>query len=454
MSAERKHWHFGVLSFTGSGHLNPFIALSQHLRDQGHRVTFFEKPKIEKRVRDAGLDFCPIGSPDSPFKSKQPNAHAGLLSELSTLRFNLRRIEHDLAMYLRETPSLLTHAGVNVLLVNEIALTGPTLAELLGLPYFVLSTSVPHNFGWNAYPWFSGYRFSRSWFSHLENLLLEVTAVRMRGPLCRALNKSRIKLGLDAVRGVSRNYPPLAQITPLPEWLDLPRRSVPEYFHYTAPFVRRGTRPDADFPWDRLDGRPIIYASLGTTRNVQPAIFHLIADACQNMERQLVISLGGRFDPSAFSNLPGNPLVVKYAPQVELLKLADLAITHGGPNTTFEALMAGKPMIAIPIAYDQPAIAARLERLGIAVVLPIMRLSADRIRTAVEEVLRNRCYHDAALEMQKKLRSLNGIERAAEIVEAGLEKYAANQANNRALRDPARPLFAPNAMKDPSIASH
>ena len=61
MPIEPKKWHFGVLSFTGTGHLNPLILLSQQLRDRGHKITFFEKAKIENRVRQAGLEFCPIG---------------------------------------------------------------------------------------------------------------------------------------------------------------------------------------------------------------------------------------------------------------------------------------------------------------------------------------------------------------------------------------------------------
>ena len=136
---------------------------------------------------------------------------------------------------------------------------------------------------------------------------------------------------------------------------------------------------------------------------------------------QLVISLGGRFDPEIFADLPGNP-VTRYAPQLELLKLAKVVITHGGPNTVFESLMEGKPMVAIPLAHDQPAVSARLARLKIAEVLPVMRLSAKRIRTAVKRVLDSPKYRDAAVKMQAKLQSLQGLERAVELIEGALEK--------------------------------
>lgn len=428
MPAERKRWHFGVLSFTGTGHLNPFLDLSRHLKERGHRVTFFEKPKIQDRVRQSGLEFFPIGEESSPFRSDGPTSHnANLLSDFFELRFNLRRISYELKTYLESTPPSLVQTGVDTLLIDEIALTGPTLAQLLGVPYFIISTSVPHNFGWNAYPWFSGYRYSASWLSGLKNALVEVSAVNVHGPIRRVLNTYRRRLGLGPVQEVARLYPALAQITQLPQFLDFPRNTLPANFHYTGPFANGIARPTVDFPWDSLDGRPLIYASLGTTRNVQPGIFRMIAMACQNLDLQLVISLGGRFDPNAFADLPGNPLVTRYAPQLELLKLAKVVITHGGSNTVFEALMEGKPMVAIPLALDQPAVAARLARLNVAVVLPVMRLSAKRIRTAVIKLLQDPSYHRAALKLQTKIRSLRGLESAVQLIEGELEKQAAHR---------------------------
>ena len=435
MLCDGHKWHFGVLSFTGTGHLNPLILLSQELRDRGHMVTFFEKPKIEARIRQAGLDFVPIGAEVSRLKRKSsPGSQTGLWSDISTLRFNLKRISRDLELYLRDTPSALLRAGVDVLLINEIALTGPTLAQLLRLPYFIISTSVPHNFGWNGYSQFSGYRYSTTMISEVQRALLEVSALRVRGPIRRVLDRYRRHQGLGPLKEMASRYPALAQISQLPHCLDFRRISYPDNFHYTGPFAKESTRPEVDFPWHRLDGRPIIYASLGTTRNVQPKVFRLIAEACKDLDHQLVISLGGRLDPDRFADLPGNPVVTGYAPQLELLKLAEVVITHGGPNTVFEALMEGKPMVAIPLAYDQPAIAARLARLGIAEVLPIMRLSAKRIRSAVTSLLSESSYRNAAAKIQATLQSLHGLDRAVAVIEVALERHLRNSASIRGLQ--------------------
>lgn len=430
MPAERQRWHFGVLSFTGTGHLNPLISLAQELKNRGHKVTFFEKPKIEDRVRQAGLEFCPIVANRFSHRQKKPLRNkSGIWSDISTLRFNLSRIVHDVGSFLQETPPALQQAGVNALIINEIALTGPTLAQILNLPYFIISTSVPHNFGWNAFPWFSGYRYSSSLFSAVQNAFLEISALRLRGPIRRALDAYRRKAGLGPVREIQKVFPWLAQITQLPRCLDLPRITFPNNFYYAGPFVNAAARPTVEFSWDRLDGRPIVYASLGTTRNVRPEIYRLIAEGCQDLGVQLVISLGGRFEPEQFSDLPGRPLVTRFAPQLELLRIARIAITHGGPNTVFESLMEGKPMIAIPLAHDQPAVAARLARLKIAEILPVMRLSAKQIRAAVIKLLNDRSYRDAAVEMQTKLQSVHGVECAVGVIEDALAKYAACQSD-------------------------
>jgi len=260
----------------------------------------------------------------------------------------------------------------------------------------------------------------------IETALFEVSALRMRGPVRRALDEYRRQLGLGPVKQARQSFPELAHITQLPKCLDLPRSGLPSNFHYAGPFANRAARPHAEFPWSHLDGRPVIYMSLGTTRNVQAFVFQLVSEACRDLDLQLVISLGGRFDPNTFHDLPGNPLVTKYAPQLELVRLATIVITHGGPNTVFETLMEGKPMVAIPLAHDQPAIAARLARLGIAEVLPVMRLTVVKIRGAVTRVMNDPTYRCAAVKMQAELHSLHGLQRAVDVIEETIEKLTAN----------------------------
>ena len=427
MHASQPVRHFGVLPFTGTGHLIPFLALGQELRRRGHRVTFFEKSKIRERVSQAGFEFVAIAEKPPYARERLVDHRSGLRQEIANLRFNLDRIGSDIRHYLLQTPAILRRSGVDALIVNEIALTAPTVAQTLELPYFLISTSVPHSFGWKFSSWFLGYRYSASCLSWLQSAYLELSVLRVRGPIGRLIDQQRRQLGFGPSREIPRDFPPLAHLTQMPACLDRPHASLPTNFHYAGPFVSLPERPPVPFPWERLDGRPIIYASLGTTRNVQIFVLRKIAEGCKDLNVQLILSLGNRFEPAELGELAGQPLVVKYAPQLEILKIARAVITHGGANSVFEALLEGKPMIVIPQAYDQPAMAERLAQLHIAETLPVMRLSARMIRDAVTKVLHDRSYQDAAQRMQVIMSPPRGTERAARIIETCLDRYESSR---------------------------
>jgi len=118
--------------------------------------------------------------------------------------------------------------------------------------------------------------------------------------------------------------------------------------------------------------------------------------------------------------LPGSPLVVGYAPQLELLKKATLTITHAGMNTTLESLTNGVPMVAIPIANDQPGIAARIAWTGAGEVVPLSQLSVPRLRAAIQRVLTEDSYKNNASRLQEAIRRAGGVGRAADIIEQAI----------------------------------
>src|ERR1700722_18411578 len=144
--------HFGVLSYKGTGHLNPLISLSRQLVARGHRVTLFQHPELERQVRACGLEFFPIDVPGSSpaGQHRESTNQRKPRTRIGEIAYRLRRIEIDMEAFLREYPAAIRDAGVDTLIMGEITLSGPTLAEILRLPYFIISTSIPHNFGWDA----------------------------------------------------------------------------------------------------------------------------------------------------------------------------------------------------------------------------------------------------------------------------------------------------------------
>ena len=413
---------FGAFCFPATGHINPMTALARCLEMRGHEVTLFGIADVEERVRAAGIRFHRIGVKDFPLGSLRAlDERLAGLNGLSALRFTLQRVRASARMVLRDGPQAAREAGVDVLLVDEAEFAG-SVADHLGLPWISVALLPPLLDDDRFPPFWLGWSVGIGPLSRLRNRLAIQALLRLGSPIFTDVNRQRQAWGLKPFQKSEDALSPLAQITQLPEALEFPiRGEKPSGLHYTGPFVNAQQRPVIDFPWDRLDGRPLIYASLGTLQNGSAAIFRKIAEACADLDAQLLISLGGGLDPARLGPLSGAPLVVRFAPQLEILKRADLVITHAGINTVLESLSEGVPLVAIPLGNDQPGVAARLKARRAGVAVSRHRLTAARLRQAIRLVLEDRQYRDSALELQQILRKLDGPALAADIIEQVLQ---------------------------------
>jgi MGT family glycosyltransferase len=143
----------------------------------------------------------------------------------------------------------------------------------------------------------------------------------------------------------------------------------------------------------------------------------MIAEACAGLDLQLVISLGGGQDPALLQDLPCDPIVVGYAPQLDLIQRSALTISHGGLNTVLESLTQGVPMVVLPVAYDQPGVGARVEWAGVGRSIPVGRLTVERLRSAVRAVLDAPVYRERAAKLQSSIEDADGLNRAADLIE-------------------------------------
>jgi MGT family glycosyltransferase len=182
---------------------------------------------------------------------------------------------------------------------------------------------------------------------------------------------------------------------------------------------------DFEFPWQRLTGNPIVYASMGTLQNGLVAIFRAIAKAAVEFKKfQFVLAVGGQLDPEQVGDVPTNVMVVRHAPQIEILKRSSLCITHAGLNTVLESLSNGVPMVALPITNDQPGVAARIANKNLGVVMSPSEASPESFAAAIKRVLGDTRILDNVRRMQKAIRSTDGLSAAADILETafGLEE--------------------------------
>ena len=132
---------------------------------------------------------------------------------------------------------------------------------------------------------------------------------------------------------------------------------------------------------------------------------------------QLVLSLGDQLDPEQIGPLPTNTIMVKRAPQLELLKRASVCITHAGLNTALETLAQGVPQVAIPVTVDQPGVAARIAEKKTGLAVPLKELTVSRLSLLLDQVLNDSTYRDNARYFQKVIAKTNGLSKAADLLE-------------------------------------
>ncbi len=399
-----------------SGHLNPTLALGSELQRRGFRVAWFGVPDGEARVRAAGLEFVTVGADAFPPGTvARLMRRQGELTGLAAMRWILDCLRKEGLVHMRDLPQAWAGWGAEGALIDQVYHGAASAAQAAGLPYLTLCSALPVHTDLGVPPFATTWRHRPGRWARLRNglgMLPQLPAYRAYvGPL----NVARRHRGLGPLTARNMGESTRAVIAQLPAALEFPGRRFPPHYHLTGPWVRPGTRETVPFPFDRLDGRPLVYASMGTLQNRILDIFRTIAEACAPLEVQLVLALGGA-DADLPGPLPGNPIVVPFAPQLELLKRAALAITHAGLNSALESLMFGVPLVALPVANDQPGVASRIRHHGAGEIVALRRLQPGHLREVIERVLGGPAYREAARRLQRELAATDGVRLAADLV--------------------------------------
>lgn len=332
--------HFGIFSLAATGHLNTMFPLGYELKRRGHKVTFLSNSEAQIPVQKAGLNFCQVYSPINENQIIQRQSTSAILEPID----RLKDIQHTLQKFatiaktrLQKAPKIIQEQKINALVIDASVFEGGTIADYLNLPYVTVFCMLPFYQDLTIPPITTTWQYNPALWTKLRNRTAYGLINYLARPVWQVIYQYRSLWNLPAYSHTNDMFSKLAMITRhIPEF-EFPRQ-LPPHFHFTGSFHTSITRPHVAFPFEKLNNKFLIYASMGTLQNHRDYVFQTIAEACTNLDAQLVLSLGGGLDPEALPNLPGNPLVVKYAPQLELLQKASLNITHAGLNTTLESL--------------------------------------------------------------------------------------------------------------------
>jgi zeaxanthin glucosyltransferase len=416
----------GFVSMPISGHLNPMTALARKLQSRGHEVVFIGVPDAEPTARAANLNFVPFCEKEYPVGSIA-KAYGGVakLHGDDVVRYALREISPRLLKAaLEQLPEKMAETGVEALVLDTIYFFLELVPMRLGLPYAHICSALHLDFS-GVTP---NCLFSWPYQTTPEALARNLEGLKKTGgflaPVLAVAKSYAEKHGLD----IDWNDPAatqskLAIITQTPREFDFPISNWPLQFHYAGPFHDGNGREQVSFPWESLTGAPLIYASMGTLLNGKGIVYRTILEAVRRSpETQLVLSVGNNVSLDDLGTIPSNAIVVQKAPQLELLKRAALCITHAGLNTALEALAQGIPMVAIPIGFDQPGVAARIAYHRVGEFVEVENLTVEHLSELIQRVRKNPSYRLRARYFQKMIAQTRGLDVAAYAIEQAFQK--------------------------------
>jgi UDP:flavonoid glycosyltransferase YjiC (YdhE family) len=206
---------------------------------------------------------------------------------------------------------------------------------------------------------------------------------------------------------------PWLNLTIYPSELDYPRsRPLGPTWRNLETSVRA-----TDAPWSppEQDGRALVYLSLGSLGSADVELMRRLVAELADTPYRFVVSKGPQH---AEYELAENMVGEEFLPQTSVLPHVDAVITHGGNNTTTECMWFGKPILVLPIFWDQHDNAQRVHETGYGIRMSTYGFGAGELAAGLEHVLANEPLRAQCTAAGERLRERPGTELAADLIEA------------------------------------
>jgi MGT family glycosyltransferase len=383
--------------FPGHGHVNPTLPVIAELVRRGEKVDYYCVEDFRSAVESTGARFKPLGAATLKLATMDPMAGMFRLGEV------VAEVTHDLLPELLET---LGRDRPDYVIYDTMTPWGPLVAQSLGIPAVALwpiLAMLPER----APP------TAALLLAHgLGALARNVRSLRRRAELtaetARCFGVERLRLA-----NVLSN-PAACNIVFTSERFQLRRELLDQRFHFVGATLSEPDDPT--FPLATLDGKRVIYASLGTVFNDDATFFRTLFAAFDGTDDRLVIAAGNRTALTALGPIPTNCIVRPHVPQLAVLERAALFFTHGGMSSISGALWHEVPMLVRPRGGDQFVNARRIEQLRVGRRLRRGDLAPERLRRLADDLVRDEEVQRNLGELGKSLRDAGGASRAADVI--------------------------------------
>jgi UDP:flavonoid glycosyltransferase YjiC (YdhE family) len=173
---------------------------------------------------------------------------------------------------------------------------------------------------------------------------------------------------------------------------------------------------EATEPWEPPPGEGrLVYLSLGSLGSGDVELMRRLIGFLAETDHRVVVSTGPKHDEL---ELAPNMVGGEFLPQPAVLPHVDLVVTHGGNNTVTESLHFGKPMVVLPLFWDQYDNAQRMDELGLGVRLAPYEVEGDELCGAIERLLGDEALAQRLAEISTRLQARPGTIVAADAIQA------------------------------------
>ncbi len=208
-------------------------------------------------------------------------------------------------------------------------------------------------------------------------------------------------------------------ITLVAEPAEFSGAKLPPKHYFTGPLIPQDEFPlppeVAAVPRDK----PLIYFAMGSSGT--PEIVAKILESFDGRPYRVIAPVKFQLGYVPGVRVPPNVLVTDWVPAIQVNKMSDLALIHGGVGTVMAAAMAGKPVVGVGMQMEQVANLACLERLGFAIRVPKSKNPSRNVQAAIEKLLHDEQAKVKAAAFAKIIARWDGPKLAAEKL---LEHYA------------------------------
>jgi MGT family glycosyltransferase len=383
---------FGMPAY---GHTNPSLGFVRELVARGEKVIYYSFPEFKEKVLSTGAEY-----------RESPGAERGIDAAFTSSRLSYlyraiveaasREIEPSIEIIRAENPDYVIH--------DSLAAWGKFAAVATNTPSVASITTFLY----------------RSHSINLQNVFsiipkirpVDVKAFHKAAKSVRSLRK---KYGIKetGLLDILVNTSPLNIIYTIKELQPRGDSFDPAQFKFVGPSISSRSSDVGESDYSILK-KPLVYISFGTVMHEQAAFYKKSFAALGGFEGTIVMSVGNTIDVDAMGTIPGNFVVRSRVNQMEVLRNADVFVTHGGMNSAHEGLYCGVPLVFVPFQEEQRTVARQCAAMGCGLYLN--KLDAGKVARAIAHILKEPAFREKSRTLSKLLHKSSGVKAAVDAI--------------------------------------